>query len=396
MAWGMNCRSIGNGAEALSVLLDAASQRAPYRVVLVDQQMPEMDGLTLVRTIRAEPSLAAARLVMLTSVGVDCAEASRAGVVHCLTKPIWTAQLLQTLRTVTAESAEDGSAQPHSRPNVATALARLSGRVLLAEDNPVNQEVAASMLESLGCEVTVVANGVEALDALEQESFAVVLMDMQMPEMDGVAATRAIRQREARTGDHIPIVALTANAFAKDAEACFAAGMDEYLSKPFTLGQLHARLVRWLTYIEGAATTPPPTVNGSHGTSGHGQASAEPGRPALDAKVLETLRSLRRPGKPDVLQKVLSAFLSASPGIVATIAAAVERGDAGGVHRAAHNLKSSSANVGALGLSAYCKELEFLGRTNALAHAREVLATLKAEFARVEAALTAELQGPAP
>lgn len=396
MAWGMNCRSLGSGAEALTVLVDAASQRAPYRVVLVDHQMPEMDGLTLVRAIKAEPSLATARLVMLTSVGVDSAEAGRIGVAHCLTKPIWTAQLLQTLRMVTAEATDDASVLRHPRPNLASALPRLTGRVLLAEDNPVNQEVATSMLESLGCGVTVVASGVEVLAALEHPVFDIVLMDMQMPEMDGLAATRAIRKREARTGGHLPIVALTANAFAKDAEACFAAGMDEYLSKPFTFGQLHARLVRWLSVDTQAPVPTAPAAAAGPAAAGMSEASgapAKPREPVLDRKVLDALRKLRRPGRPDVLEKVLSAFLSASPELLAAMSGALSRDDALAMHRAAHSLKSSSANVGALKLSAYCKELEALGRANTLTSASAVLESLKAEYARVAAALTDELQG---
>ncbi len=396
VAWGMECRSTDRGAEALRLLHEATARRTPYDLAIVDQEMPEMDGLTLARAIRAESALAATRVVLLTSVAMDSAEASRAGVARCLTKPVWTAQLYQTLRTVIAGATDETLALSGSRLAPATSLSSLAGHVLLAEDNPVNQEVARGMLEKLGCRVTAVVTGAQAVAAVEHTAYDAVLMDMQMPQMDGLEATRAIRDRERRTGcGHLPIIALTANAFAKDAEACFAAGMDEYLSKPFTLGAFHARLARWLTPDPSASPAPPDSPAGPVSTTERSegrQTPAAPPEPVLDHKALDALRALRRPGRPDVVEKILSAFLVSSSELLATMHEAVSRDDAAAVHRAAHSLKSSSANVGALSLSAYCRELEALGRTKTLTNAAALLDQITAEHARVTAAVGAELR----
>ena len=264
-----------------------------------------------------------------------------------------------------------------------TALSLLSGHVLLAEDNAVNQEVAKAMLESLGCQVTAVGTGTEAVAAVKATDYNAVLMDMQMPELDGLEATRAIRDHEARTGGgHVPVIAVTANAFAKDAEACFSAGMDAYLSKPFTLGTLHARLARWLP---SQGSPPAPTTPAR-------EQQADASGPVLDRKALDALRALRRPGRPDVVGKIVNAFLTSSPALLATMREAVTRSDAEALHRAAHTFKTSSANVGAVTLSAHCRELEAAGRARTLTNAATLFERIMTEYGRVEAALADELQ----
>ena len=275
----------------------------------------------------------------------------------------------------------------------------LSGRVLLAEDNPVNQAVAMDMLESLGCQVTMAATGQEALAALSQAAYNVVLMDCQMPELDGLEATRMIRAQEAQAGHtHLPIIALTANAFSKDREACLAAGMDDYLSKPFTLDQLHATLARWLPPQIGTPLSPTALNNDSPQASRTpaiyaGQTQAHPLRRTspLDPKPLDALRALQQTGGSDVLGKVLRTYLQSAPPLLTALREAVAGSDAAAVRQAAHSLKSSSAQIGALALSAHCKELEALGRANTLTNAPTVLAYLEEEYPVVEAALTAEL-----
>ena len=196
--WGMECRSTYGGSEALRLLREGATRGTPYSLVIIDQEMPGMSGLSLARAIKADPELAPARLVLLTSVAMDSSEAIQAGVMRCLTKPVWTAQLKQTLRAVMRGT--DETAAPPATPTAMTALPLLSGHVLLAEDNAVNQEVAKAMLESLGCQVTAVGTGTGAVAAVKATDYNAVLMDMQMPELDGLEATRAIRDHEARTG----------------------------------------------------------------------------------------------------------------------------------------------------------------------------------------------------
>jgi CheY-like chemotaxis protein len=269
------------------------------------------------------------------------------------------------------------------------------GPVLLAEDNPVNQAVATGMLESLGCRVTVVATGREAVAAFARAAYDVVLMDMQMPEMDGLAATRVMREREAHSGSRrTPIIALTANAFAQDQQTCLAAGMDDFLSKPFTLGQLRTMLGRWKAPQTAASSAAPAAIhdtppNGSPSVALQTLALQQP--PPLDPKPLAALRALQKPGGPDVLEKVLRAYLDSAPQLLATLREALACSAAAAVQRAAHSLKSSSANVGAMTLAAHCKELEAMGRAKTLATAPTVFGHIEAAYALVEVALTAEL-----
>ena len=379
--WGMECRSTHGGSEALRLLRESVTSRTPYSLVIIDQEMPGMSGLSLARAIKADPELAAARLVLLTSVAMDSSAAIQAGVMRCLTKPVWTAQLKQTLRAVMRGGADE-TAAPTATPTAMTALPLLSGHVLLAEDNAVNQEVAKAMLESLGCQVTAVGTGTDAVAAVKATDYNAVLMDMQMPELDGLEATRAIRDHEARTGrGRVPVIAVTANAFAKDAEACFSAGMDAYLSKPFSLGTLHVRLARWLP---SQGSPPVPTTPAR-------EQRADASGPVLDRKVLDALRALRRPGRPDVVGKIVDAFLTSSPALLATMREAVTRSDAEALHRAAHTFKTSSANVGAVTLSAHCRELEAAGRARTLTNAATLLERITTEYGRVEAALADEL-----
>jgi len=402
VAWGMHSHSADGGPSALAVLRAGVAQGTPYELALLDLHMPEMDGLALAHAIKAEPALATMRLVLLTSVGGDSEvqEARRAGITYTLIKPVRATQLYDRLTAVmgTTNALADTGELP--RPSLVASQPSLSGKVLLAEDNPVNQEVATNMLASLGCRVTVTATGREAMAALARAAYDVVLMDVQMPEMDGLAATRAIRKREVHTGSgHTPIIALTANAFAQDCAACLAAGMDDYLSKPFTLGQLQATLARWLA---PQTTMPLPCTPAAYDVPPPSPAPDTQEAPSLartsplDPKPLDALRALQQPGGPDVLGKVLRAYLSSAPQLLATLRAALTHGEAPTVQRAAHSLKSSSANVGAVALAAHCKELEAMGRTNTLTNAATVLGHIEVEYAQVDAALTAELHPQDP
>ena len=275
----------------------------------------------------------------------------------------------------------------------------LSGRVLLAEDNPVNQEVAIDMLASLGCQVTMAATGREAVAVLMQAAYDVALMDCQMPELDGLEATRMIRAQEAEAGhQHMPIIALTANAFAQDREACFAAGMDDYLSKPFTLDQLHAALARWLPPQIAAPLSPTALTHDAPQATRAPEIRAvqTPAPPlrrtsSLDPKPLNALRALQQIGVSNALEKVLRTYLRSTPPLLTTLREAVTRGDAAAVRQTAHNLKSSSAQVGAVAFSSRCKDLEALGRANTLTNAPMVLAYIEEEYPVVQAALSAEL-----
>jgi two-component system sensor histidine kinase/response regulator len=386
--WGMHHESAADGPQALEKLRTAVTRGEPYDFAVLDMMMPGMDGITLTHAIKADATIAAVRLVLLTSMGVHTRvqEARQAGIVGFLSKPVRQSQLYNCLLTASEASAQSVAPAPQPKAPPIIDLTPLQGRILLAEDNPINQEVAVGMLESLGCQVDVVATGLQAVEALERGSYDAVLMDCQMPEMGGLEATRIMREREAvptisRAVRHTPIIALTAHALPSDREQCLAAGMDDYLSKPFTLDALHATLARWLSQPSAAASAAAP------------EAQAETThRDIIDRQVLETLKSLRGGKAPNLLPKVLRLYLIHAPQLLHTMHDAVAQSDALALQRAAHNLKSSSANVGAMQLAAFSKEMEDLGKAQQITQAVALLATIEAEYAMVEEALQRELR----
>jgi CheY-like chemotaxis protein len=255
-AWKMHRGSAAGGFEALKLLREAAAAGTPYDLALLDMQMPEMDGLTLARAIKAEPAIAATRLIILTSVGQSLGNAvlEAAGIEAYLVKPVKQSRLFDSLvnvmgrtRTETVFASGNLDAASSIRP-VVCSLPRM--RVLVAEDNRVNQRVAQGQLQKLGCTVDVVANGLEVLESLPRLHYDAVFMDCQMPEMDGYEATQAIRARERDAGhpcgwkSPIYVIAMTANAMLGDRERCIGAGMDDYVSKPVHLTAMHDALER--------------------------------------------------------------------------------------------------------------------------------------------------------
>ena len=266
VAWKMQKGSAGGGHEALQLLRAAVAAGAPYDLALLDMQMPEMDGLTLARAIKADPAIATTRLIILTSLGqmLSDEELKAAGIDAYLIKPVKQSRLFDSLVDAMDKGrAESMLKDPASsaRSPTAQVLPLPKLRILVAEDNPVNQKVALGQLARLGCTGDVVANGLEVLSALPRLEYDVILMDCQMPEMDGFEATMAIRKREQDGRTRCPwkgpihIIAMTANAMQGDREKCLAAGMDDYVSKPVRLAELHAVLAR-LKPAAGAPSSP--------------------------------------------------------------------------------------------------------------------------------------------
>ncbi|MBH0179959.1 MAG: response regulator [Nitrospira sp.] len=246
---GVAYESAENGFQAMQCLRNAADRQTPFDVAVVDMLMPGMDGLELARQIKSEPVISATRLVLLTSVGRrgDAKAAQDAGFAAYLTKPIRRSQLHECLSLVLADSSDIGSPVPRTaapiitRHSLGEVRARSRGRILVAEDNPINQKVAVKMIEKLGYRVDVVGNGNEAIEASGRIQYDLIFMDCQMPEVDGFEATKGIRMREHGVR-HTPIVAMTANAMTEDRERCLEAGMDDYLSKPVASNSLAAVL----------------------------------------------------------------------------------------------------------------------------------------------------------
>jgi two-component system sensor histidine kinase/response regulator len=369
-ATGVSHDSAEGGKAALAKLRKAAHAGHPYAVAILDARMPEMDGIELARAIRADPRLESTCLVMLSSTGLDQSAARAAGIEFYLLKPMRQSELFDCLMGVLAKTT---GLPPLPKPT--TEGLRFEGRVLVVEDNPVNREVALHMLQRLGCEVVAATNGLEALRALEGGSFDVVLMDCQMPEMDGFEATAQIRRREQvnQGSQRIPIVAFTAGVVAGDRENCLAAGMDDYLSKPFTQEQLERALRAWLPVRVDRTPAHKPNV----------RPAAIPN--AIDPAVLEALRKLG--GGEELVERVIGVYLGDAPERVRAIRDAAQKGDTAAVGRAAHALKSASSNVGAMSLAALCRRLEAAGREDALRDIPGLVVEVEQEYAAVAAGL---------
>jgi len=387
--WGMRVCLAGNGSEALVLLREAQQHGERFDLALIDMKMPVMDGIEFAEQLRADPRIVPRRLVMLTSVASDedARRARRAGVDLCVAKPVRRQELLRAI----AHAGETGA------PGAAVSPV-LAARVLVAEDNSVNQEVLKAMLDTLGCETTLAANGHEALSAMLEASFDMVLMDIQMPGMDGFEAVARLR-----SGSHggvpfndaqgLPVVALTANALVGDAERCLAAGFDDYLSKPFTRRQIEALVRKWAPQrlmAEGLRTVPSTPhrvdIDIELGSDGGDHDDADT---VLDFDALDELRRMEAEAGGGLLRKVLGVYARSSSGLVDALVAAIGARDGDGVVRAAHSLRSSSANVGALALARLCSGIEGMIETRSFdAAQREVLA-LAREHDRVSAAIQA-------
>jgi CheY-like chemotaxis protein len=252
--WGISSASACSGAEALATLHEGIGG-ARFQVAILDLAMPGMDGLMLAQLIKTDPAIAATRLLMMSSIGSRGeVGADGAPIEAWLTKPVKQSQLFDSLAAlISTDLAVAERPAGTTLPEDPLRASRQRFRVLVAEDNPINQEVAKHQLRRLGYCAELVASGAEALDALAHGPFQLVLMDCMMPELDGFAATAELRRREDGTGTHTIVVAMTANAMEGDREKCLAAGMDDYLGKPVQLQELKAVLDHWLIGIEPPA-----------------------------------------------------------------------------------------------------------------------------------------------
>jgi two-component system, sensor histidine kinase and response regulator len=376
-------RSVGVAA-ALDEVRQAAQRCEPYRILLADFDFSSGASQRLVSALRGDASLKELYLALLTPVTARLENGwkSDSDRILSLNKP---PRLSQMSRVI--EELITGTCSWRNRPVVKPApIPRFAGYVLLVEDNPVNQAVAERMLQRVGLKVSLAMDGSVAVNAMRNHSFDLVLMDVQMPVLDGLDATRAIRVEQAALGIHTPIVALTANVMEKEREQCLAAGMDDFLSKPFSSAQLHHVLARWLKPAPAAA------AEGEAGAALDATRSRNfivPGEHprfdgvVLDRAVLERIQQLGGVDKPDLLGKILHMFLQDVPRHLAAIQQAWQKRDAALIATSAHVLKSSSAHVGAMKLSAMCAALESNARTAELGRAEAVVASLEGEWRAV-------------
>jgi CheY-like chemotaxis protein len=278
------------------------------------------------------------------------------------------------------------------RASERVAPTRMRGRILLAEDNPVNQQVALAVLESLGCQVDVANDGEEALEALAAAHYDAVLMDCEMPNVDGFEATARIRRHEAEAGSgaRIPIIALTAHAVEGAREKCLAADMDDFLSKPFRRDELRRALGPWLSDSAPQAEVGPAPEAPQAEPNPDAAPEREDAEDPLDRAVLDTLRALQPADGSDLLTNLIGVYRSSSAELLESLSEAVERGDAQATQQAAHALKSSSLNVGARLLGSLCRQLEAMGREREIEGAKDLFGRIVAERERALEALGAE------
>ena len=396
-AWGATYRSAESGAQALDLLRKASHEGRPYDLAILDLQMPEMDGLELAQAIKADAAIQDTKLMLLTSLGPPGpSDPQHIGILKTLCKPVRQSQLYDCLLNILAAAPEEQAPREHSGLPLATTQG-LGRRVLLAEDNPVNSEVALGMLELAGYRVTMAQNGREAVELSATTPYDLILMDCQMPEMEGFEATRLIREREAAQSSrttrgascntpHVPIIALTAHAMPGDRERCLTAGMDDYLAKPFSQHQLKNILDRWFN-------RPDPTSAHTPGSAPEDGATAsslptiqeEPISRAsiVDFAAWTPIRMLKRPGYPDPLVKLLARYMKDSIPLVEQLRQAVQSNNPEELHTTAHRLKSSSAILGAMTLAAHCKELEALGLSGRIENASTLVGQLERDFESV-------------
>ncbi|HEV8380017.1 MAG TPA: response regulator [Gemmatimonadales bacterium] len=344
-AEGIKVDEAGTAAEGLEAL-----RRVRYDLAILDVQMPDMDGFQLATAVRAEKKIARTNLLMLTSAGQrgDGERCRELGIRAYLTKPMSRADLLEALSTVLAGSPDDGEVvEVITRHTIAES--RQSLRVLLAEDNPVNQQVAVAMLVKRGHEVHVSSNGREAVDAVRQRDYDVVLMDIQMPEMDGFEATHAIR--ELAQGKSLPIIGLTAHALSGERERCLSHGMTEYLAKPFKAHELFA-------LVEGTAEGRPAPAP-----------APSPTAPPVDLEGFRT--TLREAGAEQALYSIVDTFVRQAPDRLAALAGAVASGSAAEIAKTAHVYRGASATIGARALAELLERVETTARAGDLEQARE-------------------------
>jgi len=380
--WGLRAEAFSGGVEAIKAL-KAAPGSDPYLLVILDMQMPDMDGAQLADAIVSDQKIKTPTMVMLTSMyhTADAEDLSNLSLAACLQKPV----RLSTLHDALAQYMSRGdipstSTDPHTRES---AITLRGARALVAEDNSVNQMVISELLKSAGIEVEIVENGAEAVSLVDSGHYSFVLMDCEMPELDGFEATKWIRMQESacKDGRHIPIIALTANAIQGDRERCLDAGMDDYLTKPVNAKKLFATLGKWYRPQDAPTAEPEPKPE-SLATTDHAWGDQST-RMKLDLDgALE-----RCAGSRQILYKVLEEFERITTDTVHQLGELISAENLDGAAKAAHSLKGAAANIGADQLALYARELEFAAKggdepwtLRALSQVQQSLEFLRAGF----------------
>jgi CheY-like chemotaxis protein len=446
-SWMLNCNQAVTGKQAMELLRNANKAGMCYPLVMVDEQLSDMSGIDLIDAIEKSPDIQLPRFILsvMDSEGV----ANLSGQTVLLAKPTRASQLYDSIiSTMHANATGEQSGSMEKQEGLC--VSDVGASVLLAEDNPINSEIAMEMLSGLGCSVHHVEDGMQAVAILQRQRFDAVLMDCQMPELDGLQTTQQIRDAESQGQtftrnaglQRIPVIALTANAMEGDREACLAAGMDDYLSKPFTKQQLSETLLRWLDIHNlpageretGERHTPAedqpdqaealpgnasgesmqarepetpvsgvgkPVVAPVQKTKPSGAVKLPPKRPmveerasgaVLDQKALENIRVLQRSASSGVFEKVVKLYIQDAEKVLAAMHDAVVSQDTGELGRLVHRLRASSANLGATQLTDALKEMDKLTRSGTLEGLESAVRQIEKHYAAVRTELERELE----
>jgi PAS domain S-box-containing protein len=400
--WKMLPSSAASGREALKMLRTAAMEALPYDLALLDVQMPEMDGFTLAQSIKADPAIASTRLVVLTSMGqaLSAQELRNAGIAAYLVKPVKQSHLFDCLTNAIGQTAtETFLVYPTSSQPVSTSPApqRERPRILLAEDNIINQKVALGQLRKLGYAADTVANGLDVLAALQRLSYDIILMDCHMPKMDGYEATQAIRKKEGSLDQSrlpkspVHIIAITANAMQGDAEKCFAAGMNDYLSKPIGLLDLRVALERWQPPVQVDRFNPfgnDRVSDAEVAARGISSAPIEREETPVDIECLTEATG----NDPEQLRQLIELYLRNSRELMKDLEAAIQTGTSREIETLAHKYVGASASCGMTAIVGSLRELEQMGRANELSGAAKSYACAMEQLDRIRQFLTDHLQ----
>lgn len=370
--WGADIMPACDGQEAFDLALTAAQQSAPFDVAIIDRKMPHLDGIEFVRKLRTHPATAHTHVILLTSMNIALGHDNdyELGIDETLTKPIRAERLLTAVTRALHRDVPPRDAQATAHVVTSPKPVFAGRRVLLVEDNEVNREVALGLLTALGFTVDVADHGAGAVDMYSRRRWDAILMDCQMPVMNGFEATAEIRTIEARHSlTRVPVIALTANAMEGDRERCIAAGMDDFVPKPFTGAQLQAVLAKWT----GAASAQEPEQEARRES-------------ALDSTALDAIRAIPTPG---LLQRMIRLYEEHTPRLILEGRAAIEAQDCKRIAVAAHELKSSSANLGGHRVAQLCKECESAARAGDLGTAAKLWPQIADEYDTLRAALAA-------
>jgi two-component system sensor histidine kinase/response regulator len=377
IAWKMRNGKAMTGGDALDSLRKAAREGDPYQLAIVDLDMPKMDGVELAREIKADPKITRTRLILLAGFGkrINSEELRAAGFADWCVKPVRQTALFNCLTNAVLDTSATSQTSPGALDSARPV--KPAARVLVAEDNAVNRMVALGQLKHLGYTADAVPNGVAVLEALDRTHYDIILMDCQMPEMDGYETTRRIRTRRDKSPPPY-IIALTAHATQGASEKCLAAGMDDYVSKPIVFETFAAALARGLS--AGMKTT---MFNKKKSSAGPRNVQGE-NSSALCKKTLQGLKDLGSDMGASFFSGLLETFERDAIEHLTVLRSAIAGGETSRFGREAHALKGASLTIGAQGMADICKLLENLGTAQSVEGAPQELARLEHEFARVK------------